>query len=50
MLLVKPNQRVTVRLPETALIKLDKIAKKAAPKGTKPNKSVAIRLLIEKEL
>lgn len=45
----KRNSRVTVRLPEPALDKLEKIAKRVAPKGSEPNASMAIRNLIEKE-
>jgi hypothetical protein len=45
----KRNQRVTVRLSEPALDKLDRIAKRVTPKGTEPSASAAIRNLIEKE-
>lgn len=43
------NSRVTIRLPDPALDKLDKIARKVTPKGSEPNNSAAIRSLIEKE-
>lgn len=45
----KSNPRVTVRLPDPALAKLDRLAVRVTPKGESPNRSRAIRNLIEKE-
>lgn len=45
----RTNKRITVRLPETSMQKLERIARKVAPRGSQPNSSAAVRNLIEKE-
>lgn len=44
------SRKIGIRLPAAVAAKLDTLARRVTPKGSKPNVSMAIRNLIEKEV